>query len=195
MRLREINALAGQKNRSAVHYHFGSREGLVEAILSAHQTAMDQEVGPALDALVASGDPTVRDIVAIWVQALSGQLRERSGRNFLRIVPQVLDMVNPIIRRGATGGPPPSRGERSRSSIGASQTCPHHCGGNDSCPTPSFSRRSSPIAPRSSNPGRSRRSTKHVRGRHALDVISGDGHRAVDLRRHALTTPRHMMRW
>ncbi len=102
VRLREINALAGQKNRSAVHYHFGSREGLVEAILSAHQTAMDQEVGPALDVLVARGNPTVRDIVAIWVQALSGQLSERSGRDFLRIVPQVLDRVNPIVRRGAT---------------------------------------------------------------------------------------------
>ena len=74
---------------------------LVEAILSAHQTAMDHDVGPALDALVAHGDPTVRDIVAIWVQALGGQLRERSGRDFLRIVPQVLDMVNPIVRRGA----------------------------------------------------------------------------------------------
>jgi AcrR family transcriptional regulator len=102
VRLREINALAGQKNRSAVHYHFGSREGLVEAILSAHQTAMDHEVGPALDALVARGVPGVRDIVAVWVRALSGQLREPSGRDFLRIVPQVLDMVNPIVRRGAT---------------------------------------------------------------------------------------------
>jgi AcrR family transcriptional regulator len=102
VRLREINALAGQKNRSALHYHFGTRQGLVEAILSSHQTAMDAEVGPALDALVARGDPTVRDVVAVWVQALSGQLRERSGRDFLRIVPQVLDMVNPIVRRGAT---------------------------------------------------------------------------------------------
>lgn len=102
VRLREINALAGQKNRSALHYHFGSRDGLVEAILSAHQTAMDEEVRPALDVLVARGQPSVREVVAVWVHALSGELRERSGRDFLRIVPQVLDMVNPIVRRGAT---------------------------------------------------------------------------------------------
>jgi 1-hydroxy-2-naphthoate dioxygenase len=71
VRLREINALAGQRNSSALHYHFGSREGLVEAILSEHQTAMDHDVRPALDALVASPDePTVRAAVAIWVDAL-----------------------------------------------------------------------------------------------------------------------------
>ena len=61
VRLREINALAGQRNSSALHYHFGSREGLVEAILSEHQNAMDGDVRPALDALTAGPDePTVR---------------------------------------------------------------------------------------------------------------------------------------
>ena len=31
--LRRINALAGQRNTSAVRYHFGSREGLLEALI------------------------------------------------------------------------------------------------------------------------------------------------------------------
>ena len=35
--LRELNARAGQRNPSALHYHFGSRDGLVLAILQAHQ--------------------------------------------------------------------------------------------------------------------------------------------------------------
>lgn len=35
---RDIAAGAGQRNNSAVHYHFGSREGLVDAILD-HRTA------------------------------------------------------------------------------------------------------------------------------------------------------------
>jgi TetR/AcrR family transcriptional regulator, regulator of cefoperazone and chloramphenicol sensitivity len=101
VRLREINALAGQRNSSALHYHFGSREGLVEAILSEHQTAMDQDVRPALDALgVASTEPSVRAIVGIWVDALAGRLRTEPGRDFLRLLPQVLDTVNRTVREG-----------------------------------------------------------------------------------------------
>jgi TetR/AcrR family transcriptional regulator, regulator of cefoperazone and chloramphenicol sensitivity len=102
VRLREINALAGQRNSSALHYHFGSRDGLVEAILSEHQTAMDREVRPALDALTADGGvPAVRAVVVIWVGALTDQLQTESGRDFLRILPQVLDTVNRTVRDGA----------------------------------------------------------------------------------------------
>jgi len=102
VRLREINALAGQRNSSALHYHFGSRDGLVEAILSEHQTAMDRKVRPALDGLVAGpGEPTVRAVVAIWVDALTAQLHTESGRDFLRLLPQILDTVNRTVREGA----------------------------------------------------------------------------------------------
>jgi AcrR family transcriptional regulator len=102
VRLREINALAGQRNSSALHYHFGSRDGLVEAILSEHQTAMDRDVRPALDELEAGpGEPTVRAIVAVWVDALTDQLQTESGRDFLRLLPQVLDTVNRTVREGA----------------------------------------------------------------------------------------------
>jgi AcrR family transcriptional regulator len=102
VRLREINALAGQRNSSALHYHFGSRDGLVEAILSEHQTAMDRKVRPALDGLVAGpGEPTVRAVVAIWVDALTAQLQTESGRDFLRLLPQILDTVNRTVREGA----------------------------------------------------------------------------------------------
>ena len=102
VRLREINALAGQRNSSALHYHFGSREGLVEAILAEHQTAMDVAVRPALEELAAApSEPAVRAIVAVWVGALVGQLQTESGRDFLRLVPQVLDTVNRTVRDGA----------------------------------------------------------------------------------------------
>jgi AcrR family transcriptional regulator len=102
VRLREINAHAGQRNASALHYHFGSRDGLVEAILSAHETAMDEQVRPRLDALEAApAPPTVRAIVEVWVDALTDQLRTQSGRDFLRIVPQVLHYVKRTVRHGA----------------------------------------------------------------------------------------------
>ena len=47
--IREINDRAGQRNPSAVHYHFGSKEGLVEAILLRHQEALEIEAGRRLN--------------------------------------------------------------------------------------------------------------------------------------------------
>ena len=37
--LREINKAAGQRNSSALHYHFGSREGLLRALLAREAAA------------------------------------------------------------------------------------------------------------------------------------------------------------
>ena len=31
--IRQINAAAGQRNQSAIHYHFGSRDGILDAIM------------------------------------------------------------------------------------------------------------------------------------------------------------------
>ena len=50
-RIRDINALAGQRNPSALHYHFGSREALLEAILARYQRDVDINVAAALDRL------------------------------------------------------------------------------------------------------------------------------------------------
>jgi len=41
--LREVAAAAGQKNTSAVHYHFGSRDGLIEAVVEQRQVALERE--------------------------------------------------------------------------------------------------------------------------------------------------------
>ncbi|WP_176440959.1 helix-turn-helix domain-containing protein [Oceanicola sp. 22II-s10i] len=71
--IRQINQEAGQKNGSAVHYHFGSREGLIEAIF-------EHRVGPGnerrlllLDRLKeASADhlPGLRGIAEAMVRPL-----------------------------------------------------------------------------------------------------------------------------
>jgi len=103
VRLREINALAGQRNSSALHYHFGSRDGLVLAILGAHQSEMDEELEPHLDALEAQAEPpTIREIVEVAIYPLARQLATQSGRDFLRLLPQVLDLVTTPVREGTT---------------------------------------------------------------------------------------------
>ena len=39
MSLRDVMAEAGQRNKSAAQYHFGSREGLVEAVIEARMAS------------------------------------------------------------------------------------------------------------------------------------------------------------
>jgi AcrR family transcriptional regulator len=87
--VRELNELAGQRNASALHYHFGSRDGLLRAIVERHQEVVDADRGRRLDALA---EPTVHELVALVLAPLAEQLRSASGRDYLRIVPQLLDV-------------------------------------------------------------------------------------------------------
>ena len=84
----DINARAGQRNPSAVHYHFGSREGLLNAIIERHSAVVDAERARRLDAL--GDEPGLRDLVAAIVGPLAAELGTESGRDYLRIVPQSL---------------------------------------------------------------------------------------------------------
>ncbi len=80
---REILRLAGQANDSAINYHFGSRWGLLEAIVAKHVAEMDsvRDVSPG----------TLEELVRAWVTPAVDQLHTASGRDFLRIVNQVTD--------------------------------------------------------------------------------------------------------
>ncbi|WP_420224948.1 TetR/AcrR family transcriptional regulator [Pigmentiphaga litoralis] len=53
--MREIVRASGQKNLSAAHYHFGSRESLVVAVLERRLRQIDQGRHARLDRLEASG--------------------------------------------------------------------------------------------------------------------------------------------
>ncbi|WP_182346531.1 TetR/AcrR family transcriptional regulator [Tomitella gaofuii] len=92
VRLRELNALAGVRNDSAVHYHFGSQDGLLEAILQFHL----QEIGARVDETTADlcagrdGSPeALRDAIAALAIPFAEKLRDERGRRFIRIAAQV----------------------------------------------------------------------------------------------------------
>lgn len=100
-RIGEINELAGQRNPSAVHYHFGSKHGLVVAILRRHQEALEVEAGRWLDELQADArKASVRQLVEAMVRPLAAELESSSGRDFLRIVPQFIGPLDANLRRG-----------------------------------------------------------------------------------------------
>ncbi|MFI0412478.1 TetR/AcrR family transcriptional regulator [Actinomadura sp. 3N508] len=86
-RTRDVIATAGQGNDSAITYHFGSRAGLLEAILRAGITRMEPARAATLQAL---DDPCdLPGIVAAIVHPTADELHTEQGRDFLRITAQL----------------------------------------------------------------------------------------------------------
>lgn len=84
---RDIVRRAGQANDSAVQYHFGSRTGLLLAILDRHLRDMEEQRKPTLAQL--GPDPTLEAVVAAVVEPVAAKLTTESGRDFLRIIAQL----------------------------------------------------------------------------------------------------------
>ena len=84
---REIVEAAGPRNASAVTYHFGSREGLVTAILARRGGPIDDERGRRRAEL--DGAPAVRELVGCLVVPYAQSLVEPGGRSYVRIVAQL----------------------------------------------------------------------------------------------------------
>ena len=80
---------AGQKNVSALHYHFGGREGLIAAIIDEHNTGIEERRKTFLDAIGASS--TITELVESIVLPQATLLDEEHGRSFLSIVSQLRD--------------------------------------------------------------------------------------------------------
>ncbi len=84
---REIVEAAGQRNVSAVHYHFGSRQNLLLEVLRRRGAPVDEARG-ALRASFGVGPP-LRSLVAALVVPYSALMESESGRSYLRIVGQL----------------------------------------------------------------------------------------------------------
>jgi AcrR family transcriptional regulator len=90
--LNEINKAAGQKNTSALHYHFGSRDGLLTAILDQHVDGLRLQVGRRLDKLEQQSGSKIlaRDFVEAYIGPYLRKLNDVRGLRFLQINSMVL---------------------------------------------------------------------------------------------------------
>jgi AcrR family transcriptional regulator len=77
--MREIAAAARQKNHAAVQYHFGSREGLIQAIFDYRMDEMEPTRGVMLAALERKG--LTKDAQSILEVILLPQLQINGGDN------------------------------------------------------------------------------------------------------------------
>jgi AcrR family transcriptional regulator len=89
--LREINSEAGQRNTSALHYHFGSRDGLLRAILAPHTTYIRERRLELIAEVAASSSCDVTAAARVLIEPLALPLEHgSSGRAYAQIVPQLL---------------------------------------------------------------------------------------------------------
>ncbi|MBV1901485.1 MAG: TetR/AcrR family transcriptional regulator, partial [Kordiimonadaceae bacterium] len=70
---REILQEAGQKNQSALQYHFGSKGGLIGATINERTIQLDSRRLELLDAI--KGTPTLRQIIKVIVRPLLELIR------------------------------------------------------------------------------------------------------------------------
>lgn len=89
--LREIAAAAGQKNNSAVHYYFGSRESLIEAIIELRQTSLERDRVSLLARQEADGRTDLRALVGALMSPLFTTPYLDGSTHYARFMEKVRD--------------------------------------------------------------------------------------------------------
>ena len=81
--MRQINAEAGARNLSAVHYHFGSLDGVIKAILDYRMGPIERRRSAMLKELLSykTQQPGVRDVLHAVVWPLAEQMLAQAGAN------------------------------------------------------------------------------------------------------------------
>lgn len=109
--LAEIVRAAGQRNASAIHYHFGGRDEVVEAILARHVPALRARRLELLDHARSTPPDDVRSVAEALVRPVT-ELAQRGWREraYLQIGAELanqLDRTTPEMRRlfRETAGP------------------------------------------------------------------------------------------
>jgi AcrR family transcriptional regulator len=89
--LLEIARAAGQKNRSALQYHFTNKEGLLEAVLDKHASRISMARAEMLDDLEKRDEYGLQELIEALVLPMAQQLDNKDGgRSFLKIHSQLL---------------------------------------------------------------------------------------------------------
>ncbi|MDY7102979.1 MAG: helix-turn-helix domain-containing protein [Actinomycetota bacterium] len=97
MSLRAVQAAAGQRNKSAAQYHFGSRDGLIERIVSHRMGPINERRFELLEALPVA--PALHELVEVLVRPTAEAVLVHGQSHWARFVlagiadPTVADVV------------------------------------------------------------------------------------------------------
>lgn len=103
----EVTRRAGQRNRGAVHYHFGSREGLLVAVLEQHAPFLAAREGELLEKARATPADDIGAVLEAVVRP-AVELAETgpSGSSYLVVVGQLVeehDLLDPAVAEALRG--------------------------------------------------------------------------------------------
>ncbi|MBE3008097.1 helix-turn-helix transcriptional regulator [Microbispora sp. NEAU-D428] len=106
--LREINAAAGQRNSTALQYHFGDRAGLLKAVLAKHRPEIEARRHQLLDEYEARGPlpqgDALRSLAAALVRPAAAKLADPDGgRDYLRVMEQLVHRMPPSLPEDGGG--------------------------------------------------------------------------------------------
>jgi AcrR family transcriptional regulator len=88
----EITRQAGQRNRGAVHYHFGGREGLLVAVLAQHAGFLGQRERELLAIAQERLDDDLSSVVEAIVRPIVDLVEQSpSGGNYLVILAELFE--------------------------------------------------------------------------------------------------------
>ncbi len=89
----DITRKAGQRNRGALYYHFGSREGVLCAVLERHVEFLAEREGELLEKALTEPDHDVRSVVEAIVRP-AAELADSGWRGgcFLRILTELIEV-------------------------------------------------------------------------------------------------------
>jgi len=84
--VRDITTEA-RANTAAINYHFGSKDGLLEAIIVERAAQLGRRRNELLDAIEASAEPQLRDLVAALVVTIAELAADHAGggRHWIRV--------------------------------------------------------------------------------------------------------------
>lgn len=89
--MNEVQRAAGQKNKSALQYHFGTKEQLLRAILDKHVPGIELRRHRYLDAIEASDRYEVRDLMKALVAPVFEKLDDADGgRAYVAVFAQII---------------------------------------------------------------------------------------------------------
>ncbi len=111
MSLRVVQQESGQRNKSAAQYHFGSRDGLIEAVLTTRMAEVNERRAQLLVEIPADGSTdsgtVIRQLVEALIRPVAEQTVMRPESAWARFVVQAGNdpTVAETVRRSVEGEP------------------------------------------------------------------------------------------
>ena len=98
----EITIAAGQKNRNALQYHFGNRNGLLQAIIDHHIARVSEYRGPVLESLDEAATPAHNAARALVAPIIEYVQSDADALDYVKLISQIAAASLPETNPGAT---------------------------------------------------------------------------------------------